>query len=103
MPVLLHTLHDIVAFSNVGATTEQGVIAQGVTLGSWIDLAACSVFAICVILYMKKESVMGDVLRLWKGKCQRSRCDGHGSVKRSGRYDIPENNRTAWGEVDRDW
>jgi hypothetical protein len=26
------------------------------------------VFAICVILYLKKESVMGDVLRLWKGK-----------------------------------
>lgn len=68
MPALLHTLHDIIAFSNIGATTEQGVIAQGVTLGSWIDLAACTVFAICVILYLKKESVMGDVLRLWKGK-----------------------------------
>ncbi len=72
MPVLLHTLHDIIAFSNVGATTEQGVIAQGVTLGSWIDLAACSVFAICVSLYLKRESVMGDVISLWKGKCQRS-------------------------------
>ena len=71
MPALLHTLHDIIAFSNIGATTEQGVIAQGVTLGSWIDLAACTVLAICVILYLKKESVMGDVLRLWKGKWQR--------------------------------
>ena len=71
MPALLHTLHDIIAFSNIGATTEQGVIAQGVTLGSWIDLAACTVFAICVILYLKKESVMGDVLLLWKEKWNR--------------------------------
>ncbi len=56
MSVLLHTLHDIVAFSNVGATTDQGVISQGITLGSWIDLALCTVFAIYAIRHLKKEA-----------------------------------------------
>lgn len=71
-PAILHTVHDILAFSNVGSTTESGVITHGVTLGSWVDLALCAALAIFAILYLKKENVMDSVLRLWRQKWHKS-------------------------------
>lgn len=66
--VLLHTVHDIIAFSNVGATSEAGIITKGVTISTWLDLAMCIAVAVYANMYIRKEPVMNDVIKLWRGK-----------------------------------
>ena len=68
LSVILHTVHDIIAFSNVGATNEAGMITKGVTLSSWLDLALCIALAVYMNMYIRKEPVMNDVINLWRGK-----------------------------------
>ena len=65
--ILMHTLHDIIAFSAIGAT-EDGLMIAPVDTGSWINLILCYTLALICFFYLNKDTVMKRTIAIWDDK-----------------------------------
>ena len=64
---VMHTLHDIIAVSELDAT-EGGVMVAGVDAGSWVNLLLCYILALICFFYLKREDVMKRTIDIWNKK-----------------------------------
>lgn len=67
--IIIHTLFDAIAFTDVSNISESGVITSDFA-ASWSDMIAFAFIAlsIAVGLYLVRPSVCGDIARIWKKK-----------------------------------
>ena len=66
--MILHTLHDIIALSEVGATDESGLIIHGITLASVVDLLLVIAMGSYLTYYYSRENEIEKMLEIWKKK-----------------------------------
>ena len=65
---IIHTIHDIIAFSELDATTEEGVMVSGFSAGSAANTILCYAFAIFCFLYLKRDDIMKRTVAIWDKK-----------------------------------
>ncbi len=65
--IVIHILHDIIAFSALDAT-EGGVMVAAVDAGSWVNLLLCYILAAICFFYLKKENIMNRTIEIWDKK-----------------------------------
>ena len=65
--IVMHALHDIIAFSAIDAT-EGGVMVAAVDAGSWVNLLLCYILAAICFFYLKKENIMNRTIEIWDKK-----------------------------------
>ncbi len=66
--MILHTLHDIIALSEVGATDESGLVIHGITLASVVDLLLVIAMGIYLTYYYSRENEIEKMLEIRKKK-----------------------------------
>ncbi|MCR5129425.1 MAG: CPBP family intramembrane metalloprotease [Lachnospiraceae bacterium] len=66
--MILHTLHDIIALSEVGATDESGLITHGITPASVVDLLLVIAMGIYLAYYYSREEETEKMLVIWRKK-----------------------------------
>ncbi len=66
--MILHTLHDIIALSEVGATDEGGLITHGITPAAIVDLLLVIVMGVYLVFCYNRKQETDKMLTLWKKK-----------------------------------
>lgn len=74
--MFLHTVHDIIALSAVGATDESGVITHAITPASVVDLLLVIAMGIVLFLCYRRQSETDRMLNLWKKKTNKKTSEG---------------------------
>lgn len=68
-PMIIHTLHDIIAFCNVGAVHD-GVLVGEIGWYSWLDLALTALLGLAG-LYMLRREKRREICMVWDRKWNR--------------------------------
>lgn len=63
---MLHTLHDIVAFLDIG-TVSDGIMTKGPRLDDLPDLLLCVILG-CVGFWLVRPARRGEILAIWREK-----------------------------------
>lgn len=66
--MILHTLHDIIALSEVGATDEGGLITHGITPAAIVDLLLVIAMGVYLVFCYNRKQETDKMLTLWKKK-----------------------------------
>ena len=66
--MILHTLHDIIALSEVGATDESGLVIHGITLASVVDLLLVIAMGVYLAFFYSRKSETEKMLVIWRKK-----------------------------------
>ena len=69
--MILHTLHDIIALSEVGATDESGLITHGITPAAIVDLLLVIAMGIYLAFCYSRKNETEKMLVIWKKKTPR--------------------------------
>ena len=64
--IVLHTLHDIVAFLDI-STVSEGIMTRGVRLDDLPDLLLAVILG-CVGLWLVRPAKRGEILAIWRRK-----------------------------------
>ena len=67
-PVLIHFVHDVIAFSSVGTTTASGMVIQGLSPDSVIDLILRVILAGYAVRYISSGAASQKTLEIWENK-----------------------------------
>lgn len=66
--IITHFLFDVVAIAMSSGVSDNGIITEGISAGSWVNLAFCIAAAIIAVILFRKEEEISGTIRVWKGK-----------------------------------
>ena len=72
IPMLVHFLHDVLAFSHESVSSSSGVLSGGVEISSVIDMGIALVMFVVVLFYVTRSQNTEKIQKLWEKKWQRN-------------------------------
>ena len=66
--IITHFLFDVLAIAMSSGVSDNGIITEGISAGSWVNLAFCIAAAIIAVILFRKEEEISGTIRVWKSK-----------------------------------
>ncbi len=88
IPMVIHFLHDVLAFSYESVSNSSGVLSGGVEISSVIDMGIAFVMFVVVLFYVTRPQNTEKIMKLWEKKWQNSIDTNN----------VPAENRDSGGE-----
>ena len=72
--IIIHTVNDILALTNVTDITEQGIVIGGITWFDYLDVVTCIIIGI-IGIWMVRSEKRPEIMEIWNKKWKTDKCE----------------------------